>query len=309
LTAAAFCFFAEQQVNVVVAEAGLGGRLDATNVGASQMCVVTPISFDHTQILGSTLKHIAEEKAAVIKSSTEAVFSAPQREDVRSVIERSAKKYGLKVFTVGKDIRYRIHSSGLSGETFSLNGLEHSWPKVKSPLLGEHQVVNASLAAGVVEYFLKTKGISPRRAVVRGIAQGRWPGRFEIVRTKPFVVIDGAHNEDSAEKLVEAVRKVFPKKKVFVLFGASKDKNISAILKQLQKISRDIIFTKAKHPRSFDFSKEKMNQGHSKNFLIMQDSKQAFAIACQKSKSKDVILAAGSIFLAAEIRKLCTFKV
>ncbi|MCX5681314.1 MAG: bifunctional folylpolyglutamate synthase/dihydrofolate synthase [Candidatus Omnitrophica bacterium] len=305
LTAVAFYFFAEQNVDVVVAEAGLGGRLDATNVGNSEICVFAPISYDHTQILGSTLKHIAQEKAAVIKASTKVIFSAPQKKEVRFVIEKNAKKYGLKVFYVGRDIQYKIISQNTLAETFSLKGLDHTWPRLKSPLLGEHQVVNASLAAGVVEYFLKAHSLLLNQAVVCGVAKTRWLGRFEILRVNPFVVIDSAHNEDSAKKLAETVAQIFPKRKVIILFGASRDKDIKGILKWLKVISPEIILTRAAHPRSCDFSKEKIKQLQLEGFLITKNVREGFKAALQKSKKGNVILAAGSIFLAGEIRKLC----
>lgn len=305
VTAIAFCFFAEQKVDVVVAEAGLGGRLDATNTGRSEICVITPISYDHTKVLGSTLKQIAQEKAAIIKPSTEVIFSAPQQAQVCSVIRKNAEKYGSKVFTVGKDIRYKLISQGVCGEVFSLKGLYRAWPRLKNPLIGEHQVVNASLAAGVVEYFLKARGISSRQPVLKGLAEARWPARFEILRSKPFVVIDSAHNEDSSKKMAETVLRVFPRRKIIVLFGASKDKDIKGILNRLSRISTEIILTKADHPRSFDFSKGKKRKFGSTRFQITKNVWEGFKVALQKSQKDDVILVAGSVFLAAEIRKLC----
>lgn len=304
-TAIAFLFFVEQKVDVVVAEAGLGGRLDATNTGRSEICVITPISYDHTKVLGSTLKKIAQEKAAIIKPSTEVVFSAPQQAQVRVVIRKNAEKCGLKVFTVGKDIRYKLISRGVCEEVFSLRGLYETWPRLKNPLIGEHQVVNASLAAGVVEYFLKKRNISSRQPILKGLAEACWPARFEILSSKPFVVIDSAHNEDSAKKLAETVLRIFPKRKVIVLFGVSNDKDIKGILNQLTKISTDIILTKTDHPRSFDFSKEKIGNLGFSYFQITKNVRQGFKTALQKSKKSDVVLVVGSVFLAAEIRKLC----
>lgn len=307
-TAIAFYFFAEQGVDVVVAEAGLGGRLDATNVGDSKICVFTPISHDHVQLLGSTLRQIAEEKSAVIKPSTQAVFSAPQKKEARFVIEKNARKHKLKIFYVGRDIQYKIISQNILAETFSLKGLCHAWPRLKSPLVGEHQVVNASLAAAVGEYFLKTRDVLSQKAVLQGLAQARWPARFEILRRKPLVVIDSAHNEDSAKRLAETVVKVFPNRKVVILFGASRDKDIKGILKWLKAISQEIILTKANHPRSFDFSKEKIKQFQPNEFLVTNNARDGLEAALKKAKKDDIVLVAGSIFLAGEIRKLCTHR-
>ena len=308
-TALAFYFFAQQKVDVVVAEAGLGGRFDATNMAPSEICVFSPISYDHTQVLGSTLKEIAQEKAAIIKASTRIVFSAPQKAQARLVIEKQAKKFGLKVLMVGREIRYHMISQNSSGVMFSLKGLYHSWPKLCSLLLGEHQVVNASLAAAVVEYFLKHKDRLVKSAVTKGIAKARWPARFEILRQNPFVVIDSAHNEDSARRLAQTVRAIFPKQRIILLFGASKDKDIKAILKELSPVSDQIILTHSQHPRSFDFSE------HGKKFLkarkvcMSKNAQEGFQLAKTMACTNDVILIAGSVFLAAEIRKICIAKI
>jgi dihydrofolate synthase/folylpolyglutamate synthase len=308
-TALAFYFFAQQKVDVVVAETGLGGRLDATNTTESDICVFTSISYDHTHVLGSTLKEIAQEKAAIIKSSTRAVFSAPQKIQARLMVEKQARRFGLKVFSVGDNIRYKMISHTLSGAVFSLQGLSHRWSKLHSPLLGEHQVVNASLAAAVVEYFLKDKNISVPSAVLKGIAKARWPARFEILSKKPFIVVDSAHNEDSAQKLGQTIREIFPKKKIILLFGVSRDKDIQGILKQLRFISQEMILTSSRHPRSFNFLKEKTILPKIKKVCITKNAREALCLAMKMARAQDVILVAGSVFLAGEIRALCLSKI
>lgn len=305
LTAAAFLFFADQKVDVVVAEAGLGGRLDATNAGRSDICVVTPISHDHTKVLGKILGKIAYEKAAVIKPRTEVVFSAPQKTEARRAILKQAKKYKKTIFTVGKEIRYKSLSCDIRGEGFSLKTPLNNWLRLTIPLLGVHQVVNASLAVAVVEYFLNERRINAGKSICQGLAQARWPGRFEVLRSRPFVIIDSAHNADSVQKLLIALKRIFPQKKVIVIFGASRDKDIKGMLRQLQKVSGVMIVTKSSHPRSFDFSKEKIAGADDKKFVITKNPAQAFKTARRLAKKDDVILAAGSVFLAAEIRKLC----
>jgi len=308
-TALAFYFFAQQKIDVAVIEAGLGGRLDATNVTASDICVFTPISYDHTRVLGKTLTRIAKEKAAVIKQGTRAVFSAPQQPQVRLVIQGQARKNKCSLVEVGREVRYQVKEQFLSGVSFSLKGLFSSWPKLHSPLLGEHQVVNASLAAAVVEYFLKDKRGFVREAVIRGLSSARWPARFEIIGRNPFVVIDSAHNEDSAKKLAETMRGVFPKQKVIMLFGASNDKDIRAILKRLAPVSSQTILTCAQHPRSFDFSKNGIKFLDIKGAHITSDAREGFRLAKTMACVNDVILVAGSVFLAAEIRKLCLSRI
>ncbi len=308
-TALALAFFAKQKVDVVVAEAGLGGRLDATNTAGSEICVFTSMSYDHTQVLGTTLKQIAQEKAAIIKSSTRAVFSAPQRPPARLAIEAQAKKFQLKVLTVGRDVRYQRISQDRFGVLFSLQGLDHRWPKLRSRLVGEHQVVNASLAAAVVEYFLKGKKSTIQDVVAKGIARARWPVRFEIVGSNPFVVVDSAHNEDSVAKLAQTVQEIFPRKRILVLFGASSDKDVRGMLRRLGVISRDIILTRSKHPRSFDFSSKSHCFLGVKKMCVTNNAREGLRAARAIARAKDVILVAGSVFLAGEIRALCRSKI
>jgi dihydrofolate synthase/folylpolyglutamate synthase len=260
-------------------------------------------------VLGTSIKKIAREKAAIIKTSTRAVFSAPQQGSALCVIQQRARQFDLKVVRVGSAIRYRMIKARSVGSVFSLQGLHRSWSKLNVGLLGEHQVVNASLAAAVVEYFLHGQKISFVLAVKRGLASARWPARLEIVSRQPMIVVDSAHNVDSVKKLRKAVKEIFADKKVILVFGASSDKDIHGILAQLKGLSQDIILTRADHPRSFDFSNKKLSALRGKTVHVTADAKQAIRLAKTLAGANNIILAMGSVFLAGEIRQLCLSKI
>ena len=309
LTAAAFSFFAQENVDVAVVEAGLGGRLDATNVSKTDICVLTSISLDHTAQLGKTLSRIACEKSAVIKSSTQAVFSASQAPQARATIQRVARKYQVPVFEVGRNIDYRILKQDSCKTFFSLKVQQKRWPKLQSSLLGSHQVMNASLAASVAQYFLAAQGIDSQQAVARGMAYAIWPGRCEILRRSPFVVADSAHNRDSMKKILHAIKTLFPRQRIFVIFGASKDKDIQAMLEILTPDAQAICLTQSSHPRSFDFMRTRQDflaqQKRPEIFSTATDCASALKSFLKKAKRRDIILATGSVFIASEIRKIC----
>ena len=221
------------------------------------------------------------------------------------MIGQQARRCGCRVFTIGRDLQSKIISRDLSGSCFSFQGLEHYWPRLQSRLPGEHQVVNASLAAAVAEYFLGERSRPAVSAVTRGIAQARWPARLEVLTTKPLTVIDSAHNRDSAQKLKKAVTELFPKKKIVLIFGASRDKDIPGILRELKGLSREVILTRASHPRSFVFSKRPKALVKNSHTYITENARKALVLARRIASNDGIILVAGSVFLAGEIRKLC----
>src|SRR5215207_2154821 len=195
-TALGFLAFARNNVNATVIEVGLGGRLDATNLVMPSVSVITSLSYDHMAVLGNTLAEIAGEKAGIIKEGVPLV-SAPQAEEALRVLERIAKERNCPFILVGKDVKFERITSSLDGQELAVSD-QQSTVSLRIPLLGYHQVENAAIAYAA----LKTSGIRiPDEAIQRGFAQAKWPARFEILRREPPVVIDSAHNRDSARRL------------------------------------------------------------------------------------------------------------
>lgn len=286
LTALALVYFFKERVDWVVLETGLGGRWDATNAVSSSICALTPISLEHTQILGNTIGKIAIEKAAIIKEAHSKVVIAPQERDAALVIKKRCEKFGIRPLWIGKQMISKIKSQKMS-------------------LLGEHQRVNASVAVGIIE-SLKSLGVKvSSQAISRGLKKVYWPGRLEIIRRKPLVIVDGAHNGASAKALKESLETILPGKKVILILGVSSDKNKKDIIEELSLISSYVIFTRANHPRaSYWEEKEVEKYLAKKDFSITSRVEEALKLAFARSRKDDIILVAGSLFLVAEARRI-----
>jgi len=268
-TALAFLYFKEEKVDFAVLETGLGGRLDATNVVNPLVSVITPISLEHTQYLGNTLKKIAAEKAGIIK--IEPVITAPQKKEVLEVIRKKCKETGARLYAV------------------------KSCNKRNLRLLGEHQQINAEVAASVVKCLCSPKQIE------RGLEKTVWPVRCEVVHQRPLVVLDGAQNVESMRVLKKAVEDNFKYNKLILVFGVSDDKDIKGICKELYSFADEIILTKSANPRAAG-PRELVKYFSKKKFYITGNTKDADKKARLLAGEKDLILVTGSLFVAGEIR-------
>ncbi len=303
-TALAFYFFAQEKVDVVVLETGLGGRLDATNIVDAKVCGITSISREHTKQLGSTLAKIAGEKAAIIKKETKSVVVAPQDKKVFDVIANRAKKQNVKMLSAPNDFSCKVLDAGPSGQKFELRGFNNKSYIFKTSILGKYQAVNASTAVMMVKGLFQLISKKDEDSIVRGVKNTVWPARFEIIKKNPYIIIDSAHNKNSAKNLAETIRAIFPKQKIILICAVSKDKDTRGICAELNNIAKDIILTKANHPRAEFFSLEKGRRLFPrKKISVIGNSKEALSLALKKAKKKDIILVAGSVFIAGEIRK------
>ncbi|MBI4309924.1 MAG: bifunctional folylpolyglutamate synthase/dihydrofolate synthase [Candidatus Omnitrophica bacterium] len=286
LTAAALYFFKQQHVDFVVLETGLGGRLDATNAAESLIAVITPISLDHVNILGNTIARIAAEKVGIIKNPRQKVVVAAQPAEAMEVIQKRCREHGI------------IPAAADSDKT---RGLEVS-------LKGDHQRGNASTAIIVIE-LLRQQGYKiTDEAIVHGLKNTRWPGRFELLRQQPVVIADGAHNESSARALVATITKEYAGRKIILVLGLSSDKDMGAVARELKFLAETVILTKADHPRAHAFTPPEAGQMFGGKTWFMADNvKHALELALSKAKDEDIIVATGSLFVAAQARAyLCT---
>jgi dihydrofolate synthase / folylpolyglutamate synthase len=263
-TALALLYFARRQATAAVLEVGLGGRLDATNIVKPKVTVITSISYDHTYVLGDTLAEIAGEKAGIIKRGVPVVL-APQEEEARQVVARIAAEKEAPLIQVGQDYHFAPQSHSLDGQTFSVwsqamqsgaieVGQEQGQqPAILTiPLLGHHQVVNAVTAYAALQTARRVGVEIDEDAIRRGFAGVIWPGRFEILRRDPPVVLDSAHNRDSAQKLRQTIDDYFPGYPVIMVFGASEDKDIKGMYAELLPRVESVIATQSIHPRAMD---------------------------------------------------------
>src|SRR5688572_22476914 len=251
-TALGLLAFAKQNVDAAVIEVGLGGRLDATNIVTPKISVITSLSYDHMAVLGDTLAKIAGEKAGIIKEGVP-VVSAPQQGEALEVILERVKKLHSKFSLIGKDVRFKRVSYSLDGQSLQINDrLLRSILDLQIPLLGSHQIENAATSYKA----LKASGLEiSDKAIQKGFAQAKWPARFEVVRRDPPVILDSAHNQDSFARLRETLDEHFPGKLVYLIFGASEDKNIPGMFAEMKPKIKKLMVTRAGHPRALEVEK------------------------------------------------------
>lgn len=301
-TALAFWYFAKKGVECAAVEVGMGGRLDSTNILTPLVSVITNISYDHTAILGDTLAEIAGEKGGIIKESVP-VVSAPQDPEAMAVIRQIALEKGVELSVVGEEIGFTQGSADLDGQAFTIitGGEEKTFT---TRLLGPHQVENAVTAYRA----LALTGLDvPDEAVSAGFGAVNWPGRFEVFPGAPVIVLDGAHNRQSARRLAETVKVHFPGQRLAILFGASEDKNIKGIFAELLPLAAGLVLYQADHPRaasgddlmalSADFARERR---------VAKSAEGAIAAAAEIAGTDGVVLVTGSLYLAGELRRELT---
>jgi len=295
ITTASFIYFKEKNVDVGVYEVGLGGRLDATNViETPDAAVITSISFDHTHILGNTLRKIAREKAGIIKKGGN-VVSTVQDSGVENVIQKIAREREAKLFILGKDAPFEPLTTSLRGTKFLYRKQEYH-----TALLGLHQAENAALSILTLEH---TKFSIKKTTITNTLKNITIPGRFQILRKNPYLVIDGAHNVESAKYLAGAVEKIFGRK-VLLIYASMKRKDVKGILKALKPVIKKMIITHIDTPRAKPEGKIRAI-AHKLNIPseIKEKPRNALSYAISISKKDDIILAAGSLYLAGKILK------
>ncbi|MDD4980522.1 MAG: bifunctional folylpolyglutamate synthase/dihydrofolate synthase [Candidatus Omnitrophica bacterium] len=308
-TSLAFVYFKEKSVDFTVLETGLGGRLDATNVVNPLVAAITPISYEHTQKLGNTLKEIAAEKAGIIKVSRcqgvkvsrSVVISAPQEDEALGVIRNRCKTLGARLLEVGKDILVTAYSLPLTAYRFKVKGISGEYANLKIRLLGKHQLINAAVAVGVIE-ALRVYNIDVGMDAIRGgLYNTLWPGRCEVISPDPLIVLDGAQNIASTQALKKTVKENFQYKRLILVLGISSDKDIKGICSELYELADEIILTKADNPRASE--PEVLAQYFPGKKIHMTDGvKEAKALARRLSQKEDLILVCGSLFVVGDFR-------
>ncbi len=303
-TAIAFLYFARQNVDIAVLEVGLGGRLDATNVITPLVSVITSLSMDHMAVLGDTLPKIAFEKAGIIKPERPVVV-APQREDARQVLEKVAQERHSPLVEVGREYGYAPLSHSLDGQTFQVWKKGGEPLELSLPLLGLHQVENAVTAYAALQ-AAKEQGVRVTDAdICEGLRAVTWPGRFEVLRRDPPVIVDSAHNRDSARRLREALDDYLPGQPVVLIFGASEDKDLEGIFSELMPRVSRLVATQSIHPRAMDASRlVALAEQHGCPAEAVIPVEQAITAALQLAGKDAAVVATGSLFIAAAVREI-----
>lgn len=320
-TGLAFLYFKQKSVEVAVIEVGLGGRLDPTNVAKPLVCAITSISYDHTQILGETLAEIAAEKAGIIKPEVP-VIVAPQKDEARLRIAEIAAERNADVIYVGKDYLFTPLSRSGEGQYFlvwhaadqeRMNAFIESGgedlpedERLFIPLLGHHQVENAATAYTILQVVRK-EGLEINEVEIQqGFRDVFWPGRFEILQRSPTVILDSAHNRDSALRLRLTLDDYFPGRPVVLVFGASEDKDIHGMFTELLPRVDQVIATRSFHPRALEPEKivvmaHQFGRPAKVNSTVEGAIDEAINLA---RESESVVLVTGSIFVVAGVREM-----
>jgi dihydrofolate synthase/folylpolyglutamate synthase len=310
LTALAFTYFSRKEVDFQVLEVGLGGKFDATNVIQPEVCVITAISLDHTEVLGSSVAEIAAEKAGIIKPHSTVVLS-PQTEEVIPVIEETCRERGARLIMVGRDVTWR--NLGTSGDQQSLevHGIRskgernkrgtRSIYKISVPLLGQFQMENAATAVAALE-VLALKGFQiPRDSITGGLAQVSWPGRLQVLSRNPLLIVDGAHNPDAARKLKQSLAGYFNFKRAILVMGASGDKDTAGVVSELIPFFSEVIVTQSHHPRAMAADRlQAVFKGYGVAAQLAETVPEALSLAMSRNGAQDLICVAGSLFVVAE---------
>jgi dihydrofolate synthase/folylpolyglutamate synthase len=251
LTAMAYAAFADAPVDVAVVEVGLGGSWDATNVVQAATCIVTPIGLDHVPMLGNTVGEVAVEKAGIIHADAMVVLAAQQPE-AAEVLLRRCVEVGATVAREGLEFGVVERRAAVGGQLVTLQGLAGTYEEMFLPLFGEHQAENAACALAAVEAFLgggETRQIDPE-AVREGLADARSPGRLEVVRTSPTVVLDAGHNPHGMAATVRALADAFSFTKLVGVVACLADKDVRGMLEVLEPALSSIVVTTNASPRA-----------------------------------------------------------
>ncbi|MFP3869819.1 MAG: bifunctional folylpolyglutamate synthase/dihydrofolate synthase [Syntrophobacteria bacterium] len=300
-TAMALSLFASKQVDWAILEVGMGGRLDATNVIQPQSTIITTISLEHQEFLGSTLKRIAREKAGIIKEQVPLV-TAVNRADVLALIKVRCMEARAPCYRVGREIKVRTLGQG----RFAYRGLGWRLEDLYSPLAGRHQIANAATALGTLEvleradhFRLTTEQIS------RGLARTNWPGRLEWLSRRPPVLVDGAHNYEGIVALCQALQEAYTYRRLIVVLGVMADKDLRRMLFKLAPLAERLILTRPRYERRAEPGLLlKLAGGFAERTVVIRSAQAALEKAVHLARQEDLVLVTGSLYFIGEVKEI-----
>jgi len=304
VTAMAFECFASQRVEFGVFEVGLGGRLDATNILLPAVTIITRIDFDHENFLGHSLREIASEKAGILKPGVPVVL-AEQHPEAREVILARAAELGCPVIEPAQIFRLdreSAHSGALhahvtevsSGTSFEL----------APSLPGRFQLENALNALAAARHLQSLGFLISHQAITQGIASTTWPGRLEKLQSNPDVYLDGAHNPAAARELATFLEQNFAGRKIWLLYGALRDKAVDEVAGQLFPHAREVIFTEPRTSRAVSAPRlAEIAAHHAASFTVLSSAEQALDLALAEAAPGDAIFITGSLYLVGQLRQ------
>jgi dihydrofolate synthase / folylpolyglutamate synthase len=303
VTALAFEVFARERVEFGVIEVGLGGRLDATNVITPVVSIVTRIDFDHENFLGHSLREIAGEKAGIMKHGVP-VVSAPQPLEAREVLLGHAAELHCTVVETAK--AFRIDQESVEGRLVraGVTELATGTPFSIAPQMpGRFQLQNALNAVASVRILQAKDFRVSDEQIERGIAETKWPGRLEQLQSEPDLYLDGAHNPGAARELARFLEENFAGRRVFLIYGAMRDKAVDEVTGLLFPLATEVVFTQPNNPRAVSASQLAQIAGHhAVHFSVISNAEAAFDAALAEARPEDAIFITGSLYLVGQLR-------
>jgi dihydrofolate synthase/folylpolyglutamate synthase len=303
VTALAFEVFARERVEFAVVEVGLGGRLDATNIVRPQVSVITRIDFDHENYLGHSLEEIAREKAGIVKAGVP-VATAPQLPEVREVLRGKARELGATIVDTGEDfdLEREIAEAGCARARARARARGEA-VRLAPGLPGRFQLENA-LNAVATARLLQARGYRiTNQNIEQGIRSAEWPGRLERLQAGPDVYLDGAHNPGAARELAQFLEENFARRRVYLIFGAMRDKSVDEMTGILFPLASEVIFTQPGTPRAVSANQLADLAGHhAARYTVIRDAEEALESALAKARSDDAVFVTGSLYLVGQLR-------
>ena len=303
VTAMAFQFLAESRVDFGVFEVGLGGRLDATNILSPAISLITTIDFDHENFLGRSLRVIAAEKAGILKKGVP-VAVALQRPEVLEVILHRAKELGCPI--VETSLAYRVdHESLLKGcVRAQITEIATGWTATLAPQLpGRFQLQNAITAVAAARTLAARGYRIPQEAIKQGIALAVWPGRLEKLQSRPDIYVDGAHNPGAARELAAFWQENFAGRRIFLLYGALRDKAVDEIAGLLFPQATEVVLTEPRTSRAISASQLSEIAAHlAAQSSVIPEAEQALDYLVSKARPEDAVFVTGSLYLVGQLR-------
>jgi dihydrofolate synthase / folylpolyglutamate synthase len=303
VTAMAFVAFADAGVDFAVYEVGLGGRLDSTNIVAPEVAIITSIDFDHENFLGHSIPEIAGEKAGIIKAGVPVVSSA-ERPEARAAIAQRARELNVRLVEI--DSAWKWEESGTTGGLYrAVAASEELGAKIiiEPPLAGRFQIRNA-LAAATTALLLAERGFTiTREAIERGIRDARWPGRLERLAEHPAVYLDGTHNPAGAKELLKFWKENFAGRRIFLVYGAMRDKAVDEIAGLLFPAADSVILTEPIQPRAISAPLlAEMTEHLARESTVVRNPADALERAIALAGPDDAVFATGSLYLVGDLR-------
>lgn len=288
-----------------VVEVGLGGTFDATNVfEATDVAVITPISLEHTQILGSTTTEISRDKAGIIKPGTTAVVARQRDPAVLEVIRERCEAVGAELVDVGARYAAEVAEKHPWGQRVVVRRADGSELELRTPMLGRHQAENVATAVAVADAIRGRGHRLDERDVVEGVARVRMPGRLEVMGQRPLIVADGAHNGESAAALAAALKEYFTWRRCFLVIGVTRDKHLRAMGFELARLAELIVCTGFRNPRSMDPYAMIQEIGFLGPAAVAEETvPAAIETALAHANEDDLVCITGSLYVVAEARE------